>query len=52
MAGNEEKLLERTPVKVDNLNSFCRTLIKRHLEEEKQRKEMMEKNQMVYKKVR
>lgn len=52
MAGNEEKLLERTPVKVDDLNSFCRTLIKRHLEEEKQRKEMMETNQMVYKKVR
>ena len=52
MASNEEKLLERTPVKVDDLNSFCRTLIKRHLEEEKQRKEMMETNQMVYKKVR
>lgn len=52
MASNEEKLLERTPIKVDDLNPFCRIIIKRHLEEEKQRKEMMKKNQMVYKKVR
>ena len=43
----ENELLERTPVKVNELNPFCKVLVKRYLETEKQRKEHIEEHNKV-----